>query len=105
MWSIKFVINDMVFLGVTFFSLACVASFFFRTNLISLLINIELAILGLNIIFVSFSLYHDDILAQFYALSILAVAAAESSLGLSLLLVFYRIRGSIDVMEVNLLKA
>lgn len=104
MWSIKYFINDMIFIGVFLIFLAALASFFLRSNLISILINIELAILGINILFVSFSLYQSEIMGQFYALNILAVAAAESSLGLSLPLVFYRIRGSIDIGEVNLLK-
>src|SRR5688572_17946795 len=105
MWSINFLLNDLVFIGFSFFALASVVSFFLRNNLINLLINLELAILGLNLMFVGFSLYHGEVLPQVYALNILAVAAGESSLGLSLLLVFYRIRGSIDTSEVNLLKA
>jgi len=96
---------DVFDVGLVLFFIGCLGIFFLRSNLISVLISIELILLSLNYLFVVYSVYHQDVIAQFYALCILAVAAAESSLGLSILLVFYRIHSSISIEEVNLLKA
>jgi NADH-quinone oxidoreductase subunit K len=69
-----------------------------------MLMSIELMLLAVNFNFLFFSVYLDDLLGQLFALLILTVAAAESALGLALLVVYYRIRGTIAVEFINLLK-
>ena len=67
-------------------------------------IIIGLIFLAINLNFVIFSLNLDDILGQYYVLSVLVVAAAESAIGLSILVIFYRIRGGISLDLIVLLK-
>jgi NADH-quinone oxidoreductase subunit K len=75
-----------------------------RKNMIITLISIELILLSVNINFIIFSVYLDDILGQIFALLILTVAAAESAIGLALLVVYYRVKGNIDIDYINVLK-
>jgi len=75
-----------------------------RKNIIVMLMSIELMLLAVNLNFLLFSVYLDDILGQVFALLILTVAAAESAIGLALLVVYYRIRGTIAVEFINLIK-
>lgn len=75
-----------------------------RKNMIITLISIELILLSVNINFIIFSVYLDDILGQVFALLILTVAAAESAIGLALLVVYYRVKGNIDIDYINVLK-
>jgi NADH-quinone oxidoreductase subunit K len=65
---------------------------------------LELIFLAVNFNFVVFSVFLDDLMGQYYVLAILVVAAAESSIGLSILVIFYRIRGGISIDLINLLK-
>ena len=75
-----------------------------RKNVLIMLMSIELMLLAINLNFIIFSVYLDDILGQIFALCILTIAAAESSIGLAILVVYYRIRGSISVeLRYNLL--
>jgi len=62
-------------------------------------------LLAININFIIFSFYLDDILGQIYCLIVLTVAAAESSIGLALLIIYYRLRGGISIDLINLLKS
>jgi NADH-quinone oxidoreductase subunit K len=78
--------------------------FFTRKHIILLLLSIELIFLSINYNFLIFSLYLDDILGQFYVLCIISVAAAESVIGLAILVIFYRLRGGISLDLINLLK-
>jgi NADH-quinone oxidoreductase subunit K len=66
--------------------------------------SIELILLAVNINLVAFSAFLGDIVGQVYALIVLTVAAAESAIGLAILVVFYRNRGSIAVEDINLMK-
>nr|AST08907.1 NADH dehydrogenase subunit 4L [Micractinium conductrix] len=75
-----------------------------RKNILVMLMSIELMLLAVNLNFLVFSVYLDDLLGQLFALLILTVAAAESAIGLALLVVYYRIRGTIAVEFINLLK-
>jgi len=79
--------------------------FLSRKHAIVILISLELILLSTNINFVVFSVFLDDILGQIYALLILTVAAAESALGLAILIVYYRLRGGISLELISLLKA
>ncbi len=75
-----------------------------RKNIIIILMSIELMILAVNLNFLFFSVYIDDLLGQLFALLVLTVAAAESAIGLALLVVYYRVRGTISVEFINLVK-
>ena len=75
-----------------------------RKNIIIMLMSIELMLLAVNLNFVLFSVYLDDLIGQMFALFILTVAAAESAIGLALLVVYYRVRGTIAVEFINLIK-
>ena len=75
-----------------------------RKNVIILLMSIELILLAVNINMVAFSTHHGDIVGQIFALLILTVAAAEAAIGLAILVVFYRNRGSIAVEDVNMMR-
>jgi NADH-quinone oxidoreductase subunit K len=75
-----------------------------RKNIIILLMSIELMLLAINFNFIIFSVFLDDILGQLFALLILTVAAAESAIGLAILIIYYRIRGAIAIELINLIK-
>lgn len=69
-----------------------------------MLMSIELMLLSVNLNFIIYSTYLDDIMGQVFALYVLTVAAAESAIGLAILVVYYRIRGTISVEFVNIMK-
>ena len=75
-----------------------------RKNIIIILMSIELMILAVNLNLLFFSVHMDDLLGQLFALLVLTVAAAESAIGLALLVVYYRVRGTISVEFINLVK-
>jgi NADH-quinone oxidoreductase subunit K len=66
--------------------------------------SIELALLGLNLNFILFSIYFDDAYGQLFSLFILTVAAAESAVGLAIIIIYYRLRGSILINQLPVLK-
>lgn len=75
-----------------------------RKNVIMILMSIELMLLSVNINFVAFSSFLGDLVGQIFTLFVLTVAAAEAAIGLAILVVFFRNRGSIDVEDVNVMK-
>jgi len=75
-----------------------------RKNIIILLMSIELMLLAINFLLFTVSSFIDDLNGQVFALYILVVAAAESAIGLSILVAYYRVKGSISVKFINLLK-
>ena len=75
-----------------------------RKNVIILLMSIELMLLSVNINLVAFSAFAGDMVGQVFTLFILTVAAAEAAIGLAILVVFFRNRGTIDVEDVNVMK-
>lgn len=75
-----------------------------RKNIIIMLMSIELMLLAINFNFVVFSVFLDDLIGQIFALLVLTVAAAESAIGLAILVVYYRARGTIAVEQINLMK-
>ena len=85
-------------------TLGILGIFLNRKNLIIILMSIELILLAVNINLVAFSAYLGDLVGQVYALLVLTVAAAESAIGLAILVAYYRNRGSIAVEDVNLMK-
>ena len=77
---------------------------FNKKNVILILISVELMLLAINFIFLISSIYLDDRIGQIFALLILTVAAAESSIGLGLLVVYYRMQGSVSIDSINLMR-
>ena len=75
-----------------------------RKNIITILMSIELILLAVNINFVSFSVKLGDLTGQVFAMFILTVAAAEAAIGLAILVIYFRSRGSIAVEDVNLMR-
>ena len=75
-----------------------------RKNIIIILMSVELILLAVNINFVAFSAYLGDLVGQVFALFILTVAAAEAAIGLAILVVYFRNRGTIAVEDVNVMK-
>lgn len=79
--------------------------FLSRRHIIIILISLELLLLSININFVVASVFLDDFLGQVYVLLVLTVAAAETALGLAILVIYYRLRGGISIYLMNLLKS
>jgi len=69
---------------------------FNRRNILIILMSIELMLLGLNLNFILFSVYLDDLYGEIFSFFILTIAAAESAIGLAVIIVYFRIRGNID---------
>jgi NADH-quinone oxidoreductase subunit K len=90
--------------GAILFTLGILGIFLNRKNIIVILMSIELILLAVNINLVAFSTFLGDIVGQVFALLVLTVAAAETAIGLAILVVYYRNRGSIEVEDVNLMK-
>ncbi len=86
------------------FTLGVFGIFLNRKNIIIILMSVELILLAVNINFVAFSAQLSDLAGQVFALLILTVAAAEAAIGLAILVIFYRNRGTIAVEDVNKLK-
>jgi NADH-quinone oxidoreductase subunit K len=86
------------------FTLGVCGIFLNRKNIITILMSIELILLAVNINFVAFSVMLGDLTGQIFAMFILTVAAAEAAIGLAILVIYYRNRGSIAVEDVNMMK-
>ena len=91
-------------LGAMLFALSVIGIFLNRRNLIVLLMAIELMLLAVNLNFVAFSYYLNDMHGQVFVFFILTVAAAESAIGLAILVVLFRERRSINVEDLSTLK-
>ncbi|QHJ01179.1 NADH-quinone oxidoreductase subunit NuoK [Xylophilus rhododendri] len=91
-------------LGAMLFALSVIGIFLNRKNIIVLLMAIELMLLAVNMNFVAFSHYLNDMHGQVFVFFILTVAAAESAIGLAILVLLFRNRSSIAVDELNSLK-
>ena len=90
--------------GAILFTLGVFGIFLNRKNVIIILMSIELILLAVNINFVAFSSHLGDLAGQVFALLILTVAAAEAAIGLAILVIFFRNRGSIAVDDINVMK-
>ena len=98
MFLVKYILVSVIIFLISFFGLI-----YNKKSILIILISIELILLSVNILFIVFSIYLDDIIGQIFTLFILTFAAAETSIGLSLLLVSYRVRGNILIDNFNLL--
>src|SRR6218665_724445 len=97
-------IGHYLAVGGILFTLGVFGIFLNRKNIIVILMSVELILLAVNINFVAFSSQLGDLAGQIFALLILTVAAAEAAIGLAILVIFYRNRGTIAVEDVNSLK-
>ena len=86
------------------FTLGIFGIFLNRKNVIVILMSIELMLLAVNINFVAFSAFLHDLVGQVFAMFVLTVAAAEAAIGLAILVVYFRNRGTIADEDINLMK-
>ncbi len=97
-------LSDYLILGAILFSLSVAGIFLNRKNVIVLLMSIELMLLAVNMNFIAFSHFLNNIEGQVFVFFILTVAAAEAAIGLAILVVLFRNRRSINVEELDTLK-
>jgi len=86
------------------FAMGIFGIFLNRKNVIVILMSVELMLLAVNINFVAFSAHLHDLVGQIFAMFVLTVAAAEAAIGLAILVVYFRNRGSIAVEDINMMK-
>ena len=97
-------LSHYLVLGAILFSISVVGIFLNRKNLVVLLMAIELLLLAANMNFIAFSHYLGDLAGQVFVFFILTVAAAESAIGLAILIVVFRSRHTINVQDLNRLQ-
>lgn len=97
-------LTDYLVLAALLFCLSVAGIFLNRKNVIILLMSIELMLLSVNFNFIAFSRFLDDIVGQVFVFFILTVAAAEAAIGLAILVVLFRNRGTINVADLDTLK-
>lgn len=90
--------------GAILFTLGIFGIFLNRKNVIIILMSVELMLLAVNINFIAFSAHLNDLAGQIFAMFVLTVAAAEAAIGLAILVVYFRNRGSIAVEDINMMK-
>ena len=91
-------------LAAIIFSIGITGIFLNRKNVITILMSIELILLAVNINLVSFSIFLENLVGQVFTMFILTVAAAEAAVGLAIIVIYYKNKGSIHVDEINSLK-
>ena len=91
-------------LAAIIFTIGIVGIFLNRKNVIIILMSIELILLAVNINLVSFSIYLQNLVGQVFTMFILTVAAAEAAVGLAIIVIYYKNRGSINVEQIGSLK-
>ena len=95
----------LLIIAITVFIIAFLGILLARKNIILVLICIELLLISINIFFVLFSIYLDDIMGYLFSFFILTIAAAESAIGLAILIVFYRLNQSISIDYLSYIKS
>ncbi len=91
-------------IGAIVFTLGIFGIFLNRKNVIVILMSIELMLLAVNINMIAFSVFLNDLMGQIFAMFILTVAAGEAAIGLAILVVYFRNRGSIAVEDIQIMK-
>ena len=91
-------------LAAIIFTIGIIGIFLNRKNVIIILMSIELILLAVNINLVSFSIYSENLVGQVFTMFILTVAAAEAAVGLAIIVIYYKNKGSINVDQINSLK-
>jgi len=97
-------LDHFLFLGAIIFTIGVLGIFLNKKNVIIILMSIELILLAVNINLVSFSIYLQNLVGQVFAMFILTVAAAEAAVGLAIIVIYYKNRGSINVEHISSLK-
>jgi len=97
-------LHQFLVLGAVMFCISMAGIFLNRKNVIILLMSIELMLLSVNMNFIAFSRFHDDLAGQVFLFFILTVAAAEAAIGLAILVVLFRNRQTINVADLDTLK-
>ena len=95
---------NFTILSAVLFSIGMLGIFLNRRSIIIILMSIELLLLSVNINLVAFSAFHENITGQIFTMFVLTVAAAEAAIGLAILVVFFRNKGSIKVEDTEQLK-
>jgi NADH-quinone oxidoreductase subunit K len=95
---------DYLVLNTVIFLIGVLGLVLNRKNILIILMSIELMLLAINMNFVVFSVHLDDLLGQVFALFVLTVAAAESAIGLAILVVYYRVRGTIAIEKIQIMR-
>ncbi len=91
-------------ISISLFFVGIFGIFLAKKSIIIILMSIELLLLAVNLNFIIFSIYLNDLVGQTFSLFILTIAAAESAIGLAILVVYYRIKGIISINFVNSIK-
>ena len=102
MWEIG--LGHYLTVAAILFTIGIFGIFLNRKNVIVILMSVELILLSVNINLVAFSHFLNDLTGQIFALLVLTVAAAESAIGLAILVAFYRNRGTIAVEDINMMR-
>ena len=102
MWAIG--LAHYLSVAAILFTLGIFGIFLNRKNVIIIMMSIELMLLAVNIQLIAFSAHLHDMVGQVFALFVLTVAAAEAAIGLAILVVYFRNRGSIEVEDVSMMK-
>ena len=97
-------LGHYLILGAIIFTIGVLGIFLNKKNIIVILMSIELLLLSVNINFIAFSSYLNDISGQVFAMFTLTIAASEAAIGLAILVVFFRNKSSIAVEDVNQMK-
>jgi len=97
-------LDHYLFVAAVLFTLGILGIFLNRKNVIVILMCVELMLLAVNINLVAFSVFQVNIVGQIFAMLVLTVAAAEAAIGLAILVVYFRIRGTIEVEDINAMK-
>ncbi|MGL9758128.1 MAG: NADH-quinone oxidoreductase subunit NuoK [Wolbachia sp.] len=97
-------LNHFLIVAAILFTIGVCGIFINRKSIINILLSIEILLLAININLVAFSAFMNDIVGQIFVMFVLTVAAAESGVGLAILVVYYRSRGNINVEQANLMK-
>lgn len=97
-------LNHFLVVAAVLFTIGVYGIFINRKSIINILLSIEVLLLAININLVAFSAFMNDIVGQIFVIFVLTVAAAESGVGLAILVVYYRNRGNIDIEQANLMK-
>ena len=101
---INIALGHYLILAAIIFTIGIIGIFLNRKNVIIILMSIELILLAVNINLVSFSIFTQDLTGQIFAMFILTVAAAEAAIGLAIIVVYYRNKGSIRIEDISSLK-
>jgi NADH-quinone oxidoreductase subunit K len=97
-------LNHYLFVAGALFAIGLMGVIVARKNVITMLMSVELMLLGVNLNFIAFSSFLSDLVGQVFVMFILTVAAAEAAIGLAILVIYFRQRGTIEVADISMMK-